>query len=352
MPWIIQILSEIKDQLALTRREIEEIKEEASNRHAQVEQGFREMARAITDLSQVVTGLQAGLNAGAMGAPQLQPWVPPPPPPQPPAPQLGASGIKMAKPDRFDRTKREKAVDFQISCSLFLRTVHASATPEQQMNFIMSYLEGTAREWLRAHLDNEIIQNVWIPWLHDVTMFWQEFLNKGYKEAKAALTIAQENMAKYYNQKHRAAPKFSPGAKAWLDAQNIQTDRPSRKLSHKHSGPYEIIKQIGKASYCLKLPSSMKVHPVFHVSLLYPHPTDNFNRWPIPPPPVVTPEGEEEYKVEKIINSRKVGWKVEYWVRWKGYGPEEDTWEPWENLNNAQDALRDFLKAHPDTPQA
>jgi hypothetical protein len=96
----------------------------------------------------------------------------------------------------------------------------------------------------------------------------------------------------------------------------------------------------------------MKVHPVFHVSLLYPHPTNDFNRRPIPPPPVVTPEGEEEYEVERIINSRKVGRKVEFRVRWKGYRLEEDTWEPRENLSNAQDALRDFLKEHPDAPRA
>jgi hypothetical protein len=170
-----------------------------------------------------------------------------------------------------------------------------------------------------------------------------EFLRKGYEEAKAALTLAQDQMAKFYDRKHCTTPKLSSGDKVWLDARNIQTDRPSRKLSHKRLGPYEVIEQVGKVSYHLKLPSSMKVHPVFHVSLLYPHPTDDFNQRPTPPPPVVTPEGEEEYKVDKIINSRKVGCKVEYRVRWKGYSPKEDTWEPQENLVNAQDALKDFL---------
>jgi hypothetical protein len=80
-----------------------------------------------------------------------------------------------------------------------------------------------------------------------------EFLRKGYEEAKVALTIAQENMVKYYDRRHCTAPKFSPGDKAWLDAQNIQTDGPSRKLSHKCLGPYEVVEQIGKASYHLKL---------------------------------------------------------------------------------------------------
>jgi hypothetical protein len=125
MQWIIQALSELREQIALTRADIEEIKHEADNCHAAVEQGFRDAAKAVTDLSKVVLGLQAGPSAGASGAPQLQPQVPPP---QPPAPQIGASGIKMAKLDKFDGSKRDKAVDFRISCSLFLRTVHASAT--------------------------------------------------------------------------------------------------------------------------------------------------------------------------------------------------------------------------------
>jgi hypothetical protein len=159
----------------LTCADIEGIKHEADTHPTAVEQGFRDAAKAVMDLSKVVSSLQAGSSAGAPGAPQLQPQVPPPQPPQPPVPQIGASGIKMAKPDKFDGTKRDKAVDFRISCSLFLRTVHAAATPEQQINFIMSYLEGMAREWLRPHLDNEIIQNICIPWLHDVALFWQEF---------------------------------------------------------------------------------------------------------------------------------------------------------------------------------
>jgi hypothetical protein len=99
MQWIIQALSELREQLALTHMDIEEIKNEANNRHVAVEQGFRDAAKAVTDLSRVVSGLQAGPSTGAPGAPQLQPQVPPP---QAPTPQIGASGIKMAKPDKFD----------------------------------------------------------------------------------------------------------------------------------------------------------------------------------------------------------------------------------------------------------
>jgi hypothetical protein len=176
MQWIIQMLSELKDQIALTQGEIKEIKDEAKARHQVVEQGFRDAVQAVMDLSQVVSGLQVSLNVGASGAPQLLPQAPPPPQPlvQPPTqPNLG--GMKLAKPDKFDGTKHNKATDFRIACSLFLRMVHATATPDQQVNFIMSYLEGTACEWLQPHLDQEIIQGTLVPWLHNVQLFWQEF---------------------------------------------------------------------------------------------------------------------------------------------------------------------------------
>ena len=47
----------------------------------------------------------------------------------------------------------------------------------------------------------------------------------------------------------------------------------------------------------------MKVHPVFHTFLLHPKPVNDFQRDPVPPPAVVTKDGEEEYEVEEILDS-------------------------------------------------
>jgi hypothetical protein len=40
------------------------------------------------------------------------------------------------------------------------------------------------------------------------------------------------------------------------------------KLAPRFVGPFEILKRIGEVAYKLKLPSSMSVHDVFHVSML------------------------------------------------------------------------------------
>ena len=44
----------------------------------------------------------------------------------------------------------------------------------------------------------------------------------------------------------------------------------ARKLTPKFVGPLKVVKQITPVAYELELPKSMKIHDVFHVSLLRP----------------------------------------------------------------------------------
>ena len=54
----------------------------------------------------------------------------------------------------------------------------------------------------------------------------------------------------------------------YLAIKNIITKRPSKKLDHKYLGPYKVIKKISKNNYQLDLPSKVRIHPIFYVSLL------------------------------------------------------------------------------------
>ena len=59
------------------------------------------------------------------------------------------------------------------------------------------------------------------------------------------------------------------------------------------------------------------------------------------PKPVII-EGEEEFKIEKILNKKIVKGKEKFLVWWKRYTVEEDTWESRENLKNVKELVEEF----------
>ena len=91
----------------------------------------------------------------------------------------------------------------------------------------------------------------------------------------------------------------------------------------------------------------MKVHLVFHVSQLklYRRPEDTMQRYE-KPDPVITTAGKKEFEVEEIGNHRKRRrgreTNIEYLIFWKGYLAHEMTWEPMENVKNAQEKIAEY----------
>jgi hypothetical protein len=98
-----------------------------------------------------------------------------------------------------------------------------------------------------------------------ITHMW-----KATDEAQSTLWKAAEDMAHFYDAHRAEAPEYIAGDQVWLDARDISTDQPTRKPSDKWLGPYKVNKVISHSAICLKLPTSMKIHPVFHVSKLRP----------------------------------------------------------------------------------
>ena len=91
----------------------------------------------------------------------------------------------------------------------------------------------------------------------------------------------------------------------------------------------------------------MHVHPFFHVALLEPAAQDPLPGQRQPPPPPVEIDGEQEWFVEEILDSRIHRRQLQYLVKWTGY--DEPEWEPAENMNELEAVTR-FHEAHPDKP--
>jgi hypothetical protein len=172
------------------------------------------------------------------------------------------------------------------------------------------------------------------------------------EEAKAALAKAKDDMAKYYNRRRIPAPDYKIGDRVYLDASDIRTTRPSAKLSHRRLGPFTVQGKVGRNAYRLKLPTSLqRLHPVFNVVKLTPAPEDPIpGRRPPPAPLPVLVDGEEEYLVEKILDSRRFRNRLQFLVKWEGYGYEHNEWIS-ENLVNAPDLISEFYASHPGAPR-
>ncbi|MBW0591005.1 hypothetical protein O181_130720 [Austropuccinia psidii MF-1] len=159
---------------------------------------------------------------------------------------------------------------------------------------------------------------------------------------------------KKYVDRNRAIPHdFLPGNKVWLASKNIKTTRPTKKLSERWLGPFEVLKKICSHAYNLKLPQKWNsVHPVFHVSLLEPVKQSAIpNQHQLPPPPALVEE-QEEWEVAQVLDSKLKRGKLWYLVEWKGFSedPEKTTWEPASNLTNSPDLVKDFHSFYPDKP--
>lgn len=164
---------------------------------------------------------------------------------------------------------------------------------------------------------------------------------------------ANEASQTAYDRRHMEAPSFNVGDEVMLSARHIRTTRPTKKLDYRSIGPFKIIAKISSHAYRLDLPQSMRIHNVFHVSLLEPHKPNTLPGRVQEPPPPIEIDDDLEYEVERIVDSKfdlRYACKLRYLVEWSGYtGQDRYTWEGADQLNCPRH-VQDFHERHPDKP--
>ncbi|SGY15944.1 BQ5605_C012g06709 [Microbotryum silenes-dioicae] len=166
--------------------------------------------------------------------------------------------------------------------------------------------------------------------------------------AQDQICCSQESHARYANLRCAPTPPFVLGQKVMLNRRNIRTTRPSSKL-----GPFVIKRIINPVAYELDLPLMMRIHPVFHVSLLKPYRPNTLpsRQQPVLPPPNLI-DGQEAFVVERILNSRVCHGSLQYFIDWTGYGPQDREWVDTSNFDDDNALVLDFHHSKPCKPGA
>ncbi|KAI2646481.1 Transposon Tf2-11 polyprotein [Labeo rohita] len=122
--------------------------------------------------------------------------------------------------------------------------------------------------------------------------------------------------------RRRPAPAYQPGDQVWLSIHDLCLRQACRKLSPRYMGPFKILRRINDVNH-----TGAEAEP--------------------PPPEVL--DQSSIYTVHEILDSQCRGGHLEYLVDWEGYGPEERSWVPRDDILDPT-LLLDFHRSHPDCP--
>ena len=168
------------------------------------------------------------------------------------------------------------------------------------------------------------------------------------EEAKVTLGKAQKEMKRYADKKRAEVDDYKVGDLVILSTKDLKyqmVGRRTDKLTERFVGPYKIKKIVSSNTVELQLPNTVKIHLVVNVSRIRKYIGQVEGQKKEQPAPVII-EGEEEQKMERILNKQRVKGKDKYLVCWKGFTAESDIWEGKENLKNAKKAIKEFEKEY------
>ena len=170
-------------------------------------------------------------------------------------------------------------------------------------------------------------------------------------------------MSKYYNGKANLQSDIKIADLVMLNAKNIRTKRPRKKLSPKLYRLFKVLQvKKGERAFKLEIWSRWKIQPGLIVSLLEPYRMSVRAEMEQPLRAWEEIEGNLEWEVEGIVKSevitctRKVGRRnrrckeLRYFFKWKGCAEDKNIWQTQEELNNGSELVDRFHRQNPGMP--
>ena len=214
--------------------------------------------------------------------------------------------------------------------------------------FYANYVFHPQTEWMKEREAQNPGAQLYAHWMQTTHL-----------KAHKAVDQTRESMNKYYDRKAKQQPDIAVGDLVMLNAKNIGTKRTTKKLSPKLYGPFKVMETRGNRAFKLEISARWKIHPILHVSLLEQNRHSNHPGREPPPREPEEIDGDLEWEVERIVKSEIITHvrrrcrmqEIRYFVKWAGYSEDENTWEPPESLENAQELGEGFHRENPDMPK-
>ncbi|CAA0834158.1 Unknown protein [Striga hermonthica] len=209
----------------------------------------------------------------------------------------------------------------------------------------------TGRQPLTPHTISLPTKEGRSPGAEKMVKTWEEHADLAW----SYLHRARRRMKKWADKKRRPG-EFSQGELVFVKLlpQNFKTFRSLPKgLIRKYEGPYPVIKKIGNVAYRVDLPPSLKIHLVFHASMLKPYKgdmEDPSRGLSSRAPPITTKSFDKEVEAvltSDIVRRRGVPPKTRYLIKWKGLPDSETSWDFEEVLWKFKDTIERYTTGTP-----
>jgi hypothetical protein len=186
-------------------------------------------------------------------------------------------------------------------------------------------------------------------------------MERAIRHTQFFLEAARQRMRQVADPRRTTNVPLAAGDWILLSTKNIKVQHGgSDKLFPRFLGPFRIVQEVNPVAFRLELPTPMRIHPVFHASLLRkykPRRGQDGEAIVTPPPaPMVLAEGVE-FKVDMILWDRDKEISVrtnahgvpnrriqkEYLVKWIGYTEEHNQWIAEAELEAFRPVINEYL---------